>query len=1115
MRSSVLRKHTCLSLSLLLLVAPLARAQTEPCVLPNPLFDNRDGYFVNFEEAPVHPIELIDQITGGSELWAVNIPDASVVVYNASNPASLVQAAVIKVGLGPVTIRQRPDSNEVWVVCQSSNSIFIIDRVTRRVVDSIRVTYEPAGLVFDAAGERAWVTLSASNQVAEIDADDREVDVLREFATQQPALSTLGPAHAEEPRALILANNDQDLFVLSNESGNGTTGLKGLPTGVLTDTILDLWPAFGPAGPLPPDRDVIHFDLPGNPPAAIDHGDIALWRMGSMNFDLKMDSQGEIWVSNMDFNNLLLGEHQFPSGKIAKHRVSHAAPLPATPPPSGSPPPAIDLNANLPAALIGRTFCALPNEMAFSADGKTLYVACYETHNVVVVDLDPSHVPTHRVIAELKGLTLPTAAGERLNAGVRGIVLREPAGVLYAYSRDNRIQVYPVPVAPGTVAAPVQTLPIGFDITSVAVKRGRFQHINARRSASGVQSCNTCHVDGHMDRIAWDLSDFTGDLPNNPMPRVPKGTKVTMSLRGIEETPPFHWRGDRTDLSAFNPAFKGLLGGTELSPAEMKDFEAFIFSLSYPSNPKQPEARAYSPEAMAGLANFHCKPAHAVALDKATAREFACSTCHSLAGFSGTNNQINNDLDGQFADDATQLRGLFDKESDVYDYSGFNPSLGHLAQIPATGWGFGNTGFSDDPKDFVNDVGVFDLLSEPERNSTVDFMKELDTGTAPAAAYAWTLHQLSALVPVPGHPFSSLLQDQAEDGHIDLVVRGWMTVGGTPRAIGMLYDAGSDTFATSISGVGPFPYSDGDPATADLVSLAAAGQGVFTLLGTPVGMGYRLALDEEMDFLKDGDETAHGAVLGAVDSDGDKFSDGYEVRLGSHPGNPSSLPPPETVAPQILDERVAWKNSNLAKVRWTTDEESISRIAVHPAGSSTVLFTQEEKRFKKQHVLVVRGLTPGKSYDFHIVSEDPASPGGTGNTSTDVLPNVALQPPLVRTIHLSETKLAFGSPTVPGGPVPVTATFRVVDQGGQPIQGAVVEFVQLEWKPNQGNQRKEHRTFPSAASGDASFTFPSFHGAGSGAKIEVFATAVTDAGNLFYFHPLDGQFGFWKQENLP
>src|SRR6185295_5878910 len=109
-------------------------------------------------------------------------------------------------------------------------------------------------------------------------------------------------------------------------------------------------------------------------------------------------------------------------------------------------------------------------------------------------------------------------------------------------------------LGPGSLKKPVAvtgTVKIGFDVTSVAVLNGRRHFLNAPASASGLATCNTCHMDGHLDGIAWDLSDFTGKLDQEPVGRVPKGTKVTMSLRGIEETPPFHWRGDRADLANF------------------------------------------------------------------------------------------------------------------------------------------------------------------------------------------------------------------------------------------------------------------------------------------------------------------------------------------------------------------------------------------------------------------------------------------------------------------------------------------------------------------------------------------------------------------------------------
>jgi DNA-binding beta-propeller fold protein YncE len=1088
--------------ALALLFAPIASSQDQNCPTRPPI-DNRDGYFVNFEEAPVHPMELS---ADGSELWVVNIPDASVVVYDVAAPTQLVPEAVVKVGLGPVTVRLRPASEEegheaeMWVVCQSSNAVFIIDPATKRVVETIRLVNplassgsEPAGLVFNAAGTKAWVTLSAIDQVLEIDTASRTVTKTLEFDTPFPAPAAQ-TIHAEEPRALLLDGNT--LYALSNESGNGSTGLIG---GIIDDeTIVHLWNFAGALGVPAPDLDLLQFDvsLPGTPAGSAAH-----WRLGTLNFDIKKGPGSTVWVSNMDANNHLVGEHAFKAGMIAQHRLSIGTP----PAPWNVAPAVLDLNdpANLSADVPDDYACAMPNEMAFTADQQRLYVACYETHNVAVVD-----TASRTVVGELRGLTtLP--GGDKQNFGVRGLVLREAANVLYTYTRDNRVQVYTLPIA-GAPHAPVSTVAVGFDITSRPVRQGRFLNIDATRSASSVQSCNTCHVDGHMDRVAWDLSDFTGDPLSNPptpptsVPRVPKRTKVTMSLRGIEETPPFHWRGDRADLDRFNPAFEGLLGGTQLSPQEMADFEAFVFSLSYPANPRQNLDRSYSQPALAGFSNFACKPAHDIGFDNTTAvTAISCSECHSMTGASGTNNQVNNDLAGTFPiiGDATQLRGLFDKRSDVIDYTGTVLPAGHLQRIPATGWGFGNSGFTDRVKDFV-DLGVFHLLTQAERDDVTQFLDEFDTGVAPAAAFAWTLHATTAGQPVAGHPFNTLLRAQATAGHINLVVRGWMIVGGVARPVGMLYDAAANNFQTYYSSVGTLTYTD-------LVTRAASNRGVFTLMGVPRGMGYRLGLDEEMDFLLDGDEAGAGATLGQADSDGDGFPDGYETRFGADPGDAANLPPAEAVAPAVSGAVVSWVNGSVAKVRWRTDEESRSRIEVFPPGGgppAVPVAVKEERQFKKSHVLVVRGLPPGQNFDVHVVTEDPAA---SANQARHVIPNAATPAPLFANVHIKQTTLTFSGANA-------TAAFELVDELGVPLPGATVAFQAVEWIPGSGNATSTHTTAASNALGIAQLTFATVNGPGAGAILEVFADDVTDvAGTRLYFHPLDGQFGFWKQEPVP
>src|SRR6185369_15835278 len=193
MKRSELSAPVALFTALAVLCMPLAAdAQTPPvCQTSGPQIDNRDGYFVNLEEGPVAPLALT---ANGGELWAVNIPDASVTVFGTAIPTSLTVLANVKVALGPVAIAARPATTpeEMWVVCQSSNSVVIVDRASRRVLDSIRLKSEPSGIVFNPTGTKAWISLSASNQVVEINAATRTVATNLVFGTPFPsATSTL------------------------------------------------------------------------------------------------------------------------------------------------------------------------------------------------------------------------------------------------------------------------------------------------------------------------------------------------------------------------------------------------------------------------------------------------------------------------------------------------------------------------------------------------------------------------------------------------------------------------------------------------------------------------------------------------------------------------------------------------------------------------------------------------------------------------------------------------------------------------------------------------------------------------------------------------------------
>src|SRR6202035_2621225 len=106
-------------------------------------------------------------------------------------------------------------------------------------------------------------------------------------------------------------------------------------------------------------------------------------------------------------------------------------------------------------------------------------------------------------------------------------------------------------------------------------------------------SCAACHIDAEMDHLAWDLGN-----PNGTMSTVVQGTQsyqmhpmkgpmVTQTLRGLANLSPYHWRADRANFAAFNPAFSSLMGGIPLSNTDMAAYTQFVNTIAFQPNPLQ------------------------------------------------------------------------------------------------------------------------------------------------------------------------------------------------------------------------------------------------------------------------------------------------------------------------------------------------------------------------------------------------------------------------------------------------------------------------------------------------------------------------------------------------
>jgi hypothetical protein len=204
------------------------------------------------------------------------------------------------------------------------------------------------------------------------------------------------------------------------------------------------------------------------------------------------------------------------------------------------------------------------------------------------------------------------------------------------------------------------------------------------------------------------------------------------------------------------------------------------------------------------------------------------------------------------------------------------------------------------------------------------------------------------------------------------------------------------------------------------------------------------------------------------------------------------------------------------KVRWTTDEETTSRIQVFripgPGLPGVLVFDREEGQFKKQHVMVARNLRPELTYRTMIVAKDPG-----GNVTRKVLPDEVMQDHLFDSVHLTQTQLQHTGVNL-DGTHNYTATFTLVKEDGLPLAGATVEATLVEWATAAGSTVKDPIvSLASNASGVATATFTGLKANFSPGTAEIFVRKVIDpsASHRLYFKSLDGQFGFWGQAVVP
>ncbi len=609
--------------------------------------------YVNFEKPHVHPMDLSPS---GAVLAVCNTADNRVELFDVARRRP-VNIGSIPVGYDPVSVRFLNET-ELWAVNQISDTVSVIDLTAGVVAATLQTADEPADVVF--ANGRAFISCSQANLVQVFDLSNLSA----------PPVEV--PIIGEDPRALGVSADGGKVYAALFEAGNGTTIIGGGADGTDTisfppnDAITDPENPYGGLFNGQAPNDGLGFDPPINPmnrPAPRTGLIVRQQPDGRW-----LDDNGADWSAYIDGEKAELSG-RFPGWKLLSYDVVavdtetlEAAPvaeevtqmnsaMALAVRPDGAvtivgsdainevryepvlngrflrvqmgflngpdgPNPVIDLNAgHLANAQLEEHGIAEPyfdgqvnasarfqsigdpRAIVWTGDGSTGYVAGMGSNNVIAVDAG--------------GQRIAGLDARRVPEGPTGLVLDESRGYLYVLSRfAGRLTVIDTQLWRRVASVPF------YDPTPQEIKTGR-KHLfdTHRNSGLGMVSCASCHIDGRMDRLAWDLGDPAGEMQRlgdvltgfpsdaelfinrgagvsiaaagietslHPM----KGPMTTQTFQGIIGTEPLHWRGDRAGIEEFNPAFTNLQGAErQLTPEEMREFRDYLATIHFPPNP--------------------------------------------------------------------------------------------------------------------------------------------------------------------------------------------------------------------------------------------------------------------------------------------------------------------------------------------------------------------------------------------------------------------------------------------------------------------------------------------------------------------------------------------------
>jgi YVTN family beta-propeller protein len=432
----------------------------------------------------------------------------------------------------PLEVLLSPDGSRLYVLCQQSEAVRVLDATSFAVIKNIAVGRVPRGFSLSPDGERLFVTNSWDDTLSVID-------------TRALAVAATWPVGAE-PSSVVEDRAGKRLFV-ANRISNDVAVLNA-QTGVEEKRLLAgrgaSYLAISPDGSriyaahIYPNPSRVRTDLdnrtaPESEITVIDTARAVVVDRISLHaiagvFHLAFSSDGRLGVvAELHPKNLVPLAHLEHGGGFVDTITLFGADV-------GQP-------VEVPLDELER-YASRPFDVAIMPDKSRIYITSGGSEIVTVIDVprllrfihSRPHLQTVSFARDLSASANYVVTRIPVGHDPRGLTLSRDGRRLFVANRlEDTVSV--IDTRTNRVASTIKL--DGPKIISV-LRRGEQAFYTSRYGFQGQIGCATCHIDSTFDGVTWDLEPdgFGRDIVDNK------------TLEDIKGTEPYKWNGANPDI---------------------------------------------------------------------------------------------------------------------------------------------------------------------------------------------------------------------------------------------------------------------------------------------------------------------------------------------------------------------------------------------------------------------------------------------------------------------------------------------------------------------------------------------------------------------------------------